>query len=65
MDSFRYLGDVISCVGGVKSAVRDRISCAWCTEMEGIGELASKPKHSTGGKSKGLLCMCETCIAVS
>ena len=29
VDSFRYLGDCISCGGGVKSAVRDRISCAW------------------------------------
>ena len=29
VDSFRYLGDVISCGGGVESAVRDRISCAW------------------------------------
>ena len=25
----RYLGDVISCGGGVESAVRDRMSCAW------------------------------------
>mgnify|MGYP001792562561 FL=1 len=29
VDSFCYLGDVISCRGGVESAVRDRISCAW------------------------------------
>ena len=29
VDSFRYLGDVISCGGGVESAVRDRISGAW------------------------------------
>ena len=28
-ESFRYLGDVISCEGGVESAVRDRVSCAW------------------------------------
>ena len=28
-DSFRYLGDVISCGEGVESAVRDRISGAW------------------------------------
>ena len=28
VDSFRYLGDVISCGGGVESAVRNRISCA-------------------------------------
>ena len=27
--------------------------------MEGIGKLASKPKHSTKGKSEGLLCVCE------
>ena len=29
VDSFRYLGDVISCGEGVELAVRDRISCAW------------------------------------
>ena len=29
VDSFRYLGDVISCGGGVESAVRDKVSCAW------------------------------------
>ena len=29
VDSFRCLGDVISCEGGVESTVRDRISCAW------------------------------------
>ena len=28
VDSFCYLGDVLSCGGGVESAVRDRISCA-------------------------------------
>ena len=28
VDSFRYLGDVISCGGGVESAVRARISGA-------------------------------------
>ena len=28
VDSFRYLGDVIS-YGGVELAVRDEISCAW------------------------------------
>ena len=31
MDSFCYLGDVISCRGEIESAVRDRISCAWST----------------------------------
>ena len=34
VDNFRYLGDVILCGGGVKSAVRDRISCAWCKSRE-------------------------------
>ena len=29
VDSFCYLVDVILCTGGVKLAVRDRISCAW------------------------------------
>ena len=32
--------------------------------MKGIGKLASKPLHSTREKSKGLLCVCETSIAV-
>ena len=27
--SFHYFGDVISCCGGLESAGRDRISCAW------------------------------------
>ena len=29
VDSFCYFGDVISCRGGVESALRARISCAW------------------------------------
>ena len=29
VDSFRYLGDVISCGGGVELAVRDKISFVW------------------------------------
>ena len=29
VDSFRYLGDMMTCEGGVESAVRDRISSAW------------------------------------
>ena len=29
VDSFCYLGDYISCGGGVELAQRDRISCAW------------------------------------
>ena len=29
VDSFHYLGNVISCGGGVESVVRDRISGAW------------------------------------
>ena len=29
VDSFRYLGDVILCGGGVELVVRDTISCAW------------------------------------
>ena len=43
-DSFRYLGDVISCVGGVESAVRDRISCAWSKQRELASLLVN---HST------------------
>ena len=34
VNNFLYLGDVISCGGGVESAVRDRISCAWCNWTE-------------------------------
>ena len=33
-------------------------------KVEGIGKLDSKPYHFTRGKSEGLLCMCEACIAV-
>ena len=29
VDNFRYLGDMMTCEGGVESAVRDRISSAW------------------------------------
>ena len=29
VDSFCYLGDMISCGGGVESAVRNWIFCAW------------------------------------
>ena len=29
VDSFHYLGNVISCGGGVELAVRDRISSVW------------------------------------
>ena len=29
VDSFRYLGDVISCGGGVGSEVRDKLYCGW------------------------------------
>ena len=38
MDSFCHLGDVISCEGGVESAVRDRISGAWSKwkELRGL-----------------------------
>ena len=34
VDRFCYLDDVISCGGGVESAVRDSISCAWSKWME-------------------------------
>ena len=34
VDSFGYLGDVISCGGGIESVVRDRISCVWSKWME-------------------------------
>ena len=29
VDRFHYLGDVISCGGGVELTVTDRISCSW------------------------------------
>ena len=63
MEGFHYLGDVISC-GGVELAVRDRISCAWSKWRELIGEPAKKPQCFTREKIKGLLCICEACIAV-
>ena len=51
VDSFRYLGDVISCGGGVELAVRDRISCAWSKWKEMVSllvnhniPLAERPK---------------------
>ena len=43
VDSFHYLGVVISCGGGVKLAVRDRISCSWSKLRELVSLLV---KHS-------------------
>ena len=41
VDSFCYLGDVISCGGGVESAVRDRISGAWSKWRELVSLLVN------------------------
>ena len=41
VDSFCYLGDVISCGGGVESVVRDRISCAWSKWRELVSLLVN------------------------
>ena len=44
MDSFCYLGDVISCGGGVESAVRNRISCAWSKLLVNQASLEERVK---------------------
>ena len=40
VDSFCYLGDLISCGGEAESAVRDRISCAWNKWRELVSYIA-------------------------
>ena len=42
VDSFRYLGDLLTCEGGVESAVRDRISGAWSKWRELASLLVNK-----------------------
>ena len=63
VDSVCFLGDAISCGGGVESPVRDRIPCAWSKWRE-LASLLVYHSISTRGKSEGLLCVCEACIAV-
>ena len=41
VDSFCFLGDVISCRREVESAVRDRISCAWSKWRELVSLLVN------------------------
>ena len=41
VDSFCYLGDMISCGGGLVSAVRDRISGAWSKWRELVSLLVN------------------------
>ena len=41
VDNFRYVGDVISCEGGVESAVMGKISCAWSKWRELAGLLVN------------------------
>ena len=56
VDSFRYLVDVISCGGGVESAVRDRISFAWSKWRELASLLVN---HSISLKEKAkVYCAC-------
>ena len=53
MNSFHYVGDVVSCREGVKSALRDRISCTWSK----LKELASLlVNHSNPTKEKATVC---------
>ena len=61
VDSFYYLGDVISCGGGVESAARDRISCAWSKRRELASLLVN---HSIPPEKRSkVYCTCEACIA--
>ena len=58
----RYLGDVISCGGGVESAVRDRISGAWSKWRELASLLVN---HSIPLEERAkVYCACEATIAV-
>ena len=41
IDSFCYPGDVVSCGGGVESAIRDRISCVWSKWRESASLLVN------------------------
>ena len=63
VDSFHYLGNVISCRGGVELAVRDRISCAWSKWKELVSLLLN---HSIPleERVKVYCAWCEACIAV-
>ena len=59
LDSFHYLGDVISCEGGVEMVVRDRLFCTWSKWKE----LASIPLEERVNQS--LLYIYGTSIAFS
>ena len=62
VDSFCYLGDVISCGGRVEWTVRDRISCAWSKWRELASLLVS---HSIPLEERAkVYCLCEACISV-
>ena len=62
VDSFRYLGDVISCGGGVEQEVRYIISCAWSKWRE-LASLLVNNNIPLKGRAK-VYCACEACIAV-
>ena len=64
VDSFRYLGDVTTYGGGVEMTVRDRVSCAWSKWRKLASLLVNHSIPLVRGKNKGLLCVCEACIAV-
>ena len=62
VDSFPYLGDVISCGGWVESAVRSRISFAW-SKLRKLASLLVNYSTPLEEKAKAY-CACEACIAV-
>ena len=53
VDNFRYLGDVISCGGGIESAVRDRIFGAWSKWKEWASFLVN---HSIPLEERAKVC---------
>ena len=56
VDSFCYLGDVISFRGGLESAVRDMISCAW-SKWRQLASLLLMPQYSLEERVK-VYCAC-------
>ena len=64
VDSFCYLGDMISCRGGIEPAIfRDWISCAWRKGRE-LASLLVNHSILLKERAKVSLCMCEDCITV-
>ena len=59
VDSFCYMGDTMSCVGGAEAAVRARIASAWRKWKELASLLVSQ-----NIPGKGLLCLCEASTVI-